>query len=210
MKTKTTKTNPQTATTPRRYVLIDQYDKSVYESKSFSEIGEIANTTQLLKIYEVFWIGERLDDYTVSVWHEYHKSGAHKACVCKVETMRPNKDNRQKLLEDINYYSSRKDLKKELLKDLKKRSKTSENKEHFDKKIKELEEIFKIKKTDKLYICNYTGATVRKVGKKYRAANGFTTSWHMKAVTIKHDSCGDTVGSTYEYKISDLTKIKNK
>ncbi len=193
----------------KRYVLIDKDDKSVYETTSFNKIIEIANTTQLLKIYEVFWIGERLDDYKVAVWHEFRSNGSHIAVVCDVDTLRPDVQSLQVLLGDINYYTSRKEVKKELLDDLKKRLKNSSNKEHFNKKIRELKKLFRIKKSDKLYMCDTTGAIVKKVGKKFKRKISFCSpKQHINAVTIRHDCCEDTIGSTHEYLLANLTKIR--
>ena len=66
----------------------------------------------------------------------------------------------------------------------------------------------KEKSKEKLYICNSTDAIVKQIGKKFLLPTGFVgKTYYINAMIIEH-ILEDDIGSVYEYKLSELTKVK--
>ena len=199
-----------TTNNTRTYVIVNHQDKSVFETTDYEYFYEIVHKTHLLKVLPLFWVAERIDDYNVSVYHEYHKIGSHSAVVVDIGCIQPNEQNIQNLLNDIHYYSNRKEHKKELLKDLKKRKKEADNDEFFDKKIDDIKKIYKKDKNANYYEHSQTGAIVKKISKKVKNDYIYSSAIYcFDAVVVKHENCPEDVGSINTYSVDEVKKIKH-
>ena len=89
----------KTTTNNTTYVIVSTEDKSIYETTDYDKFYETVELIQNSESLKGFWVATRLDDYNVSIYHEYSKNGSHRAVIEDIECIQYNESNRKSIMQ---------------------------------------------------------------------------------------------------------------